>query len=325
MSDKEQNNSNDIDRQLARRIGDALPDVHTLSTETDALIEPLLAYKKNLIEEEESTLPINSADLWNSIENAITSDGSTSARILSFNPAFRKYAVVAALILISFMGIFWYQSGTSPTLIAESTGLMQTVSLTDGSKVTLRPYSKLFGIDQNQNKVSYQLTGEAYFDVAKNPNRIFSVEAGQAEVQVLGTKFVLSDWGNTSNVYLQEGRIQFTALKSEKSVILAPGQSSSIGSQTSTPSVTANNEAEYTDWLQNELIFNDKSVGSIFDELQQQYNIRIHAPESVRSKSVSGSIELGKLPAVLSDFELVLEGSFTQTGANSYLFKPNNK
>ncbi|MFA5669328.1 MAG: FecR family protein [Balneolaceae bacterium] len=324
MSDKEQNIPNDPDRQLARLIGDALPDLHSIQKSSDPLLKQLLVFKQNLIEEEAHT-PIHSDKLWNAIDYSINTTSSHSARILSFTPRIRKYAIAAAILLFAFIGTYFFQNKPSQTLIAESFASIETLSLPDGSQVTLRPHSKLFEIKQKQDQSIYQLSGEGYFEVFKNPNRIFTVKTDQSEVQVLGTKFILSDWGNISKVYLQEGSVQYTNLKNNESVKLTPGQSSYVDEQTIAPTVAESSETEYTDWLNNELVFTNKRVGSIFDELQQHFNIQINATENERSKTLSGAIELSELNSILKYLELVLEGSFTQTAPNTYSFNSESE
>ncbi len=325
MSDKDQNAHLDPDRQLARHIGDALPDFGALKKTSDPFLEQLVSFKEHLTLEEAKAEPVRSDELWNAIDGSISTSQSRPARILSFTPAVRKYAVAAAVLLMAFIGVFFYQSQPSQTLVAESFMTVKSLTLSDGSEVTLRPYSKLYEIENQPDKATYQLTGEGYFEVISNPNRVFSVKAGLSEVQVLGTKFMVSDWGDVSKVYLQEGRIQYTNLSNKQSVTLAPGQSSFVDKETETPSVSESEEHEFTDWMNNELVFKNESVRAIFDELQQQFNIRIEASQSVLSNNLSGSIQLGELPAVLSDLELVLQGSFTQTGPNSYVFNSDNE
>ena len=200
----------------------------------------------------------------------------------------------------------------------------EIISLPDGSSVTLRPYSKLYEIDRSEQTAEYELAGEAYFEITKNPGRIFSVKTDQSEVRVLGTKFILSDWGNASTVYLQEGRIQYTSLESRNSVELEPGQSATVTETTTSPQVSAASETSFTDWLNNELVFQNKPARTVFNELEQHFNISIQAPAGILQENLSGSIQLNELTSVLRDLELVLGGTFTQTGHNSYVFKANS-
>jgi ferric-dicitrate binding protein FerR (iron transport regulator) len=113
-------------------------------------------------------------------------------------------------------------------------------------------------------------------------------------------------------------------LNSGSSVVLEPGQSSRINNTTSTPVVSQKDPQIFTDWLNNELIFDNNRVRDIFNELEQHFNIRIQSSESIENETLSGSIELGQIDAVLRDFELVLGGSFTKIDGNSYEFNTDS-
>ncbi|MCP9290288.1 FecR family protein [Gracilimonas sediminicola] len=320
MADNQNISPDDQDLQLARIIGEALPDLAVLENTSNPLLSQLLAYKSSASQPAE---PISSEAVWDSIQSEIN-ESSGSARILHFSPTIRRYAVAAAVVMVALVGSFFYQQLTAPALVGESFATAETLTLPDGSAVTLRPYSALFAVDVSDESAEYKLTGEAYFEVSHDPSRTFSVRTDQSEVRVLGTRFILSDWGSTSTVYLQEGRIQYTALNSRQSVQLEPGQSSSISETTTTPQVTTTEETPFTDWLNNELVFQNKPVQSVFNELEQHFNITIQAQPAILQENLSGSIPLDELDSVLGDLELVLGGAFSETGQNSYVFKPNS-
>lgn len=323
MADNQNISPDDQDLQLARLIGDALPDLNSISATSDSLLNTLLEYK-NDVSVSASAIDIDSASLWDSINSSINSD-KKSARILHLSPAIRRYAVAvaAALLITAFAGIFFYQNLSTPELIGESFSSAEIITLPDGSEVTLRPYSKLYEVSLSETEANYKLDGEAFFNVTTEPNRTFSVRTNQSEVRVLGTRFVLSNWGNSSTVYLQEGRIQYTSLENQQSIVLEPGQSSTINETTPVPEVSNANEDIYTDWLNNQLVFQNESVANIFAELEQHFNITIQAQPAVLQENLSGSIQLDELNAVLGDLELVLGGSFEPTESNSFVFSSN--
>jgi ferric-dicitrate binding protein FerR (iron transport regulator) len=315
---------NDPDLILAKRIGNSLPDLHTLDPEEDPLLNELFNYKRSVEADVKDTIDSNA--IWDTIENSIIDSGSvkSKSRILNFSPAIKRFAIAASILIAAIVGSYMFQQQTQPTLIGESFATISRVTLTDGSSVSLRPYSRIYLVDEHEGEMSYKLEGEAYFDVISNPQRIFSVKTGQSKVQVLGTKFILSAWGNSSDVYLEEGRISFESLNSGSSVVLEPGQSSRINNTTSTPVVSQKDPQIFTDWLNNELIFDNDRVRDIFNELEQHFNIRIQSSESIENETLSGSIELGQIDAVLRDFELVLGGSFTKIDGNSYEFNTDS-
>lgn len=313
---------NDPDLLLAKRIGEALPDLKALGSDEDPLLNDLFNYKRTV--EEKDVDMVNSDDLWDSIESKINETGSSKGRILSMTPAIRRFAIAASILIAALVGSFLIQDQAQPTLIGESFASISQVTLSDGSSVSLRPHSRIYMISENENEMAYKLEGEAYFEITSDPQRIFTVKTERSKVQVLGTKFILSERDNTSSVFLEEGRISFEALDSGNAIELEPGQSSKIDLNTPSPVVTQKDPQVYTDWLNNELIFNNDRVGDIFSELEQHYNISIQGPDVVKNETLSGSIELGDIDAVLRDFELVLGGSFTKVDTNTYQFNADS-
>lgn len=320
MADNSYISPDDADLLLARKIGEALPDLSSLKKDADPFLIELFKYRNTI---KKHVPEIDSASIWDSIQSEIEQEKDT-ARIVKLTPAIKRYAIAAALLITALVGSFVYQSLTSPTLIGESFASIQQIQLQDGSTVSLRPNSRLYENSVSPNSAEYRIEGEGYFEVAHNPDRTFTVVTDQAKVEVLGTQFVLSSWGNSSKVFLQEGKIKYESLKNSESVILEPGQSSIVNDATDSPLITQSEESVYTDWLTNELVFQNELVSDVFNELEQHFNIQIESPESVLDETLSGSIQLDEISSVLHDLELVLGGSFTHTGDSTYVFNPGN-
>lgn len=307
----------DQDLLLAQKIGEALPDLDRLESEQDLLLNQLFSYRRNMQERFE---PVDMETLWDSIQTAINTDNY--AKISHLSPAIKRFAAAAAILIAAFVGSFLYQNFNGSQLIAESFGTIKKVELADGTQVDLRPYSRLFQESKSITALEYRLEGEAFFDVSYNPERVFSVSTERAKVEVLGTKFILSDWGNSSSVYLQEGRIQYEAISNRETIILEPGQSSTISDELPSPVLSDVDEMVFIDWLKGQLVFQNQPVNQVFNELEQHYNIKINRPADLDGETLSGSIQLDELSVVLRDLEFVLGGTFTQTGDNEYRFNP---
>ncbi|MEX0722467.1 MAG: FecR domain-containing protein [Gracilimonas sp.] len=310
---------NDPDLLLAQKIGDALPAIESLKGGSDPLLQQLFSYRETRAEQ---LSDVDSSSIWDAIESEMQT--RKPATIFQLTPAIRRYATAAAVLIAALVGSFLYQNLSGPKLIGESFSTVTKVELSDGSIVSLRPNSKLYEHSISKSEATYSIEGEAYFEVMHDPTRTFAVSTSQAKVEVLGTKFVLSDWGNTSRVFLEEGRIQYESLSNQNVVILEPGQSSEINEFTVTPDVIETESSVYTDWLADQLVFQDQRVEDVFNELEHHFNIQIQRPEVLDEENLTGTIQLDDLPSVLQDLELVLGGSFTQTGENEYRFNPES-
>ncbi|MAU16828.1 MAG: hypothetical protein CMH46_14970 [Muricauda sp.] len=158
-----------------------------------------------------------------------------------------------------------------------------SVTLQDGSVVMLNSGSSLTypssfeGMDHRE----VQLEGEAFFEVAKNPNQPFIVRTETMYTQVFGTVFNVSAYkeDGTSEVVLVEGSVG----------VGIPDKTSSDGLQMLRPSQKASkligdkndfvvedvDVSPYISWTKGILAFENESMGQIIKRLQRQYNIKI--------------------------------------------------
>lgn len=160
------------------------------------------------------------------------------------------WKIAAAVLLVA--GISWYltlQPEAETTgyeqIIAEHKGPMAEkinnsdqalkISLSDGSEITLQPKSKLsypetFAPDRRE----VYLSGEGFFDIAKNPDRPFLVYAGEIVTKVLGTSFSVKAYDTDPNLVVQvrTGKVHVlprkvkkdSSLKQAEGAILTPNQ-----------------------------------------------------------------------------------------------------
>jgi transmembrane sensor len=100
--------------------------------------------------------------------------------------------------------------GTSDVEMRNTSGRVQAITLNDGSVVWLQPGAKLAYPMKFGPKVRrVYLTGEAQFDVQRNPNRPFTVHTGPITTEVLGTRFVVRspEQGRAIQVAVLSGKV----------------------------------------------------------------------------------------------------------------------
>ena len=111
------------------------------------------------------------------------------------------------------------QAGAQPGPLATTQKplLSQTqeisVDLNDGSRVKLAPHSRLQMTESDENRVSLSLEGgRVECDVAKNPNRLFTIQAGAVTVRVIGTRFAVERSHQSKDekitVFVEEGVVE---------------------------------------------------------------------------------------------------------------------
>ncbi|MEX1054818.1 MAG: FecR domain-containing protein, partial [Rhodothermales bacterium] len=201
------------------------------------------------------------------------------------------------------------------TLVARAGADAMDYTAADGSVVTLRPYSDLYELEDSH----YRIEGEAFFVVTKRDRGGFIVEAGQARVEVLGTRFNLSTWGGETAVYLEEGRIQFAARG--EAVILEPGQLSrfTVGGEISQPQEEA--PGEHLDWLNGEIQFEQRPVRLVAAELEQHFGVHITIPGSMQDETLTGRVLLDAREQSLEDLGRAMGGTLVEVRPDYYRFE----
>lgn len=136
-----------------------------------------------------------------------TTDAGTAQCVVSRGPWVRG-ALAASLALVAAGAVTWYVSTLGPYYHTPVGGLA-SVPMTDGSKVTLNTDSAIrLAVTERERRVQLE-RGEAFFEVAKDPNRPFVVSAGNKRVIALGTKFSVRRMGNDVRVFVTEGKVRF--------------------------------------------------------------------------------------------------------------------
>ncbi|MEX0686925.1 MAG: FecR domain-containing protein [Balneolales bacterium] len=304
---------NDPDLLLARKLGQA-----GVKGKPPLFLKYLMTYREGIKKQELAVKP-NGDEVWAGIEK------QTSLRKGYIYPMGRRswiLAAAASILIASFITLF-FNPGNETTLIAQSGTEIEIIPLNDGSEVTLRPHSSLYELESNATVKRYRLEGEGYFDVANRNDQTFSVETTKGMVEVLGTRFVISDWGEVTEVFLEEGSVLFKTTNQSNSIVLEPGQSSSITKSENILPPQSADIKEFLDWTRNELYFNEKKARDVFNELEHHFQISIEAPDSISNEVLGGAISLERLKLSLEDLGTVLNGYFVTSDNKTYSYIPN--
>jgi len=157
------------------------------------------------------------------------------------------------------------------------------VILSDGTHVYLNSGSSLrypIAFIQGASRQVF-LTGEAYFDVKEDKKHPFVVNANEIDIQVLGTKFNVSNYPEDANIntVLVEGvvKLKRTAekLSNSESVTLEPGHKGEWHKNNNEITIRNVDTGLYTAWLNGKLVFRNTSFKQIREALQRHYNVII--------------------------------------------------
>lgn len=186
-----------------------------------------------------------------------------------------------------------------PTPVVYSTvkGQHRTITLDDGSVVTLDTATTVQTAYSANRRDIALLQGQAFFRVAKDKARPFVVEVGDRKVTAVGTAFDVRMDGERVRVALIEGRVHVDPLKPKGLARWVPsigretldaGQEL-VASRDGAMSVSTTDVERMVQWQQDQLIFRDDTVEGAVAEFNRYSNqpIVIDDPR-VASLRVSG-------------------------------------
>jgi transmembrane sensor len=214
-----------------------------------------------------------------------------------------------------------YSDGTMVPGITENAAQVQLletprggqyeVVLPDGTKVTLNAASSLefpssfTGVTERR----VQLTGEGYFDVAKDKAHPFIVNTNDQDVKVLGTTFNINAYGNSIRTTLVEGSVKVSSGKSGEIKMLKPGETSVLDH--GGIKVQFADLALETAWKRGKIVFKDADLKSIMSTLERWYNIEAVYQSYPSESRFSGSVSRSKnISEVLNLIESTQEVHF---------------
>lgn len=178
--------------------------------------------------------------------------------------------------------------------------------LPDGTKVWLNASSSLrFPTAFPGRERNVVLTGEAYFEVARNKDKPFHVAARDMQIEVLGTHFNVMSYNNESTIKttLLEGAVKI--LTGNANALLKPGQQATVNSQTAQIKVDAADIDEAVAWKNGLFQFNGDDVGTIMRQLERWYDLEIAYGGKIPGWRFTGSISRDvPLSQVLKMFEV---------------------
>lgn len=189
--------------------------------------------------------------------------------------------------------------------------------LSDGSRVWLNSASTLrFPVQFSGDTREVELSGEAYFEIAKNKAKPFKVHFNNSEVEVLGTHFNVNAYDNETRqaVTLLEGSVRVS--KAPNAAIIKPGQQATID-PTNRIGVQQVNAEDAIAWKNGYFMFVDEDIKSIMRKLARWYDF---TPE------YQGNVEGEHFAAMISRYRNISDvlKMFESTGTIKFQIIPGD-
>lgn len=184
------------------------------------------------------------------------------------------------------------ESQVSYNTLSTPRGGQFRIILPDGSNVWLNAASSLrFPTVFTGKTREVQLTGEAYFEVAKNPSMPFTVKVNDMAVRVLGTHFNVMAYHdeNTVQTTLLEGAVNIQ--HGPQAVLLKPGQQARLNAA---GKMTVNEDADLEEvvaWKNGYFHFNHETLEGVMRQIGRWYDAEITYEGNIPDREFGGKIE----------------------------------
>lgn len=208
-------------------------------------------------------------------------------------------------------------------------GEKKTVILPDNTKVMLNSGAKLMLSDDfNETERRVDLDGEAFFDVARNPEKLFIVCCRDNEYIVRGTSFNVSSYVNDrfSIVTLHTGRLE--ARVHDDVIMLKPGDELRIDrnmNQITKQTVDISNSAKWRD--SGQLSFSSLPLKYVANQVSHKYNVKINVHSSIEDIVYDGCLDRESLQDALRLISMTspVELSVTEFKGEYYISKKSTR
>ncbi len=212
------------------------------------------------------------------------------------------------------------------TAIAE----IREITLEDGTIVTLGAKSEIAAAFSGDARRVTLLTGEAFFDVAKDASRPFYVAADDTVVRVVGTKFDVKRSAGQVHVAVLEGVVEVmkdealtsTADSQAQKQVLTAGLQVSVERRQSVPTASPLENIEPGAWRDGRLAYDNVRLKVIVDDVNRyaERPLRI-ASSDLEDLRLTTAFRTSEIPQMLEVLEVVQPIEVDDSGAGPIVLR----
>jgi transmembrane sensor len=215
----------------------------------------------------------------------------------------RYWAMASAAVLLLGLSLLWMQHNDWDADYRTARGEQKQIQLADGSHITLDSYSALdVQLLPNGRQITLR-KGEALFEVAHDPERPFSVQAGELQATALGTIYAVRRSGEEVDVTVKRGRVAVS--DATQKLVLQAGdtvtrQAGGLGARHTTDLDKA------LAWQQGRLVFELTPLPEVLEQIgRYRPGFVMIGDDRLRALKVSGTFQLDRLDEGLATLEQV--------------------
>ncbi len=214
-----------------------------------------------------------------------------------------RWTMPVAASLLMALGVVWYVNKDSTSKVYVASEKMLELKLADGSLVKLNKGSELKVTGMEHEAAGSRevwLKGEAFFDVSHLPNhRGFVVHSGEVDVAVLGTRFNVRSFSNSTSVALESGKVELSINKvNSQKLLMQPGDLVEYSNSSGNLVKREVNVQNYTAWQSGKVIFENATLLEIQKVLEERFGLKVQVEQGSELGEFNGVFPADD-PAVL--------------------------
>lgn len=190
------------------------------------------------------------------------------------------------------------------------------ITLADGTRVWLNADSKLkFPENYQANERLVEITGEAYFEVAKDATRPFRVKVGKIMVEAVGTAFNINSHLESDKIktILTEGKVKVYNGPTEK--VMHAGFEALTNENGDAIEIQKADLEEALSWREGFFYFDKKPLSEILGEISRWYNVELDVRGDILKERYDGGIRRSaSIETVLETLSGLTGHHYTLTG-----------
>lgn len=251
------------DEAIAERMGQ-----HWADDEAD----PALATPKEL------------ATIWERVQQRLLANGHKGRSLQRSVWLWAQRAAILLLPLLLASLLYLYRENRTLAsdfmTLATAKGERATVMLPDSTRVYLNEETSLSYSAKSFNGRRRHLTfdGEAWFEVTRDADHPFHIDADRTSVTVTGTKFNLHArrQDETATLALAEGNVVLTHTPTGRHVDMHHGQKATLNKLSGTINVEEmESTREETAWRRKEVVFRNMPIGAVIRAIESNFDVTV--------------------------------------------------
>ena len=200
-----------------------------------------------------------------------------------------------------------------------------TVTLPDGTVVRLNSKSTLaYAQNFGRENRDVRLSGEAFFEVAKDDAKKFVVDAGQVAVTVHGTKFNVHAYENKDFVEmaLVEGSVSIKSKQPPyENIQVKPNEKVVYDKKTGSMSLMKTNNETETAWMTKELVFRSDKLIDVFNRLSRKFAVSFEVENDLLLNDVySGVFDDENIESIMKVLKIHYGFNYVRNDDTIYIY-----